>query len=76
MKQIKDSIISGLLAVLLLVVIYLLIGANQTIHDQQKRINLLETVITTTLKADSIQHQLEIGQIKAVNGDGHDTSNK
>lgn len=76
MKQIKDSIISGLLAVLLLIVIYLLIGANQTIHDQQKRIYLLETVISTTLKADSIQYQLEIGQIKAVNGDGHDTSNK
>lgn len=76
MKQIKDSIISGLLAVSLLVVIYLLIGANQTIHDQQKRINLLETVITTTLKVDSIHYQLEIEEIKAVNGDGHDTSNK
>lgn len=75
MKQIKDSIISGLLAVSIVVLMYLLIGANQTIHDQQKRINLLETVISTTLKADSIQYQLEIGQIKAVNGDGHDTSN-
>ena len=75
MKQIKDSIISGLLAVSILVLMYLLIGANQTINDQQKRINLLETVISTTLKADSIQHQLEIGQIKAVNGDGHDRSN-
>lgn len=76
MKQIKDSIISGLLAVSIVVLMYLLIGANQTIHDQQKRINLLETVITTTLKVDSIHYQLEIEQIKAVNGDGHDTSNK
>ena len=76
MKQIKDSIISGLLAVSVVVLMYLLIGANQTIHDQQKRINLLETVITTTLKVDSIHYQLEIEEIKAVNGDGHDTSNK
>lgn len=76
MKQIKDSIISGLLAVSIVVLMYLLIGANQTIHDQQKRINLLETVITTTLKVDSIHYQLEIEEIKAVNGDGHDTSNK
>lgn len=75
MKQIKDSIISGLLAVSIVVLMYLLIGANQTIHDQQKRINLLETVITTTLKVDSIHYQLEIEEIKAVNGDGHDTSN-
>lgn len=75
MKQIKDSIISGLLAVSIVVLMYLLIGASQTIHDQQKRINLLETVITTTLKVDSIHYQLEIEEIKAVNGDGHDTSN-
>lgn len=76
MKQIKDSIISGLLAVSIVVLMYLLIGANQTINDQQKRINLLETVIETTLKVDSIHYQIEMEEIKAAeNGDGHDTSN-